>query len=186
MAGAPDSGVNVNVNVSSKASHVGTHVHDNALDESPPAGPEPASATSSARKRRASLIRSFVDRWLGTHCVVGGASIPGIDDAKYVQRLFREVFSVELPSSLSKQMALGQSIPTTMAGAGWGLEPADLFFHLDSSGVPTHVVVYIGSGKFTHCAEERGVVVDGFDVLHDRNVVARRVSLPLHGEGELR
>ena len=137
-----------------------------------------AGSTSGKARERALELKRFADRWLGTPYLWGGASTGGVDCSGYAREMFRQVFNLELPRTTSQQIYTGQSVPLNPNALGAGFEPGDLFFYVDRVGVPNHVVVYIGDGRFTHSASGRGVVVEGWKALYGRRIVGRRVLVP--------
>lgn len=140
-----------------------------------------AKATGSASGRaaqRARRLRAFAQDWLGTPYLWGGTTKSGIDCSGFLREMFRRIYNVELPRTTSQQISLGVPIRIDRAQLGRGFEPGDLFFYVDSTGTPNHVVTYIGSGQFTHSASGRGVVIDGYNALWGRRIIARRVLVP--------
>ena len=140
-----------------------------------------AKKMSGAAKQRARSIRRFSRNWRGVRYKWGGNTRRGIDCSGYSRELFRKVFGVELPRTTRTQIKLGMRVPISPSNLGKGFEPGDLFFYVDPAGIPNHVVVYMGNGKFTHSASGRGVVVDGFKALWGRRIVGRRVLIPARG-----
>jgi cell wall-associated NlpC family hydrolase len=139
---------------------------------------------SEAARKRAGSIRRFANSWRGVKYKWGGNTRRGIDCSGYSREMFRNVFKVELPRTTRTQIKLGMNVPITRHSLGQGFEPGDLFFYVDPAGIPNHVVVYMGKGRFTHSAGGRGVVVEGFRALWGRRIVGRRVLIPARGGGE--
>jgi hypothetical protein len=81
----------------------------------------------------------------------------------------------------SSKNKIGVNVPIARNGLGSGFEPGDLFFYVDPDGIPNHVVVYMGKGRFTHSASGRGVVIEGFRALWGRRIVGRRMLFPARG-----
>ncbi|MBI4816417.1 MAG: C40 family peptidase [Deltaproteobacteria bacterium] len=133
--------------------------------------------------RRASLIRSFANRWIGTPYLWGGTTREGIDCSGYSRQMYRDLFDVEIPRTTKDQIHLGRGIPITLRDLGAGFEPGDLFFYVDSIGVPSHVIIYAGNKQFTHSVSPRGVVLEGMKALWGRRVVGRRALVPSKGGG---
>lgn len=129
-------------------------------------------------KARAQQLRSFAFSWLGTPYLWGGTTRSGIDCSGFLREMFRTVYNVELPRTTRDQINLGREVRIDFRDLGKNFEPGDLFFYVDSTGTPNHVVTYIGQGQFTHSAGGRGVVVDGWKALWGRRIVARRVLVP--------
>lgn len=95
--------------------------------------------------------------------------------------MYRDTFGVELPRVTRQQINLGVDVPIIPGALGSGFEPGDMFFYVDPTGIPNHVVVYMGGGQFTHSASGRGVVIEGFKALWGRRIVGRRVLFPAKG-----
>lgn len=133
---------------------------------------------------RAAKLREFSFAWLGTPYLWGGTTKNGIDCSGYLREMFRRIYDVELPRTTHGQINMGRPVPIDPNNLGKGFEPGDLFFYVDRTGTPNHVVTYIGNGQFTHSASGRGVVVDGFKALWGRRIVGRRVLVPAGGAGE--
>lgn len=134
-------------------------------------------------KARANQLRSFAFNWLGTPYLWGGTTRSGIDCSGFLREMFRTVYNVELPRTTRDQINLGREVRIDFRDLGKNFEPGDLFFYVDSTGTPNHVVTYIGQGQFTHSAGGRGVVVDGWKALWGRRIVGRRVLVPAREGG---
>ncbi|MBK8014047.1 MAG: C40 family peptidase [Deltaproteobacteria bacterium] len=135
------------------------------------------------RTSRAARIRNFARQWLGTHYQWGGDSKAGIDCSAYVRRMYRRLFDVELPRTTKQQINLGVDLPVNPLDPSDGIQPGDVFFYVDRTGVPNHVVVYAGSNRITHSESGRGVVIDPIRKLWGRRVVARRFLVPARDAG---
>ena len=129
-------------------------------------------------KARANQLRSFASSWLGTPYLWGGTTRSGIDCSGFLREMFRTVYNVELPRTTRDQINLGREVRIDFRDLGKKFEPGDLFFYVDSTGTPNHVVTYIGQGQFTHSAGGRGVVIEGWKALWGRRIVGRRVLEP--------
>jgi hypothetical protein len=144
---------------------------------------ETAAPLSGRARARAVKMRSFASHWLGTPYLWGGETREGIDCSGYQRELFRTLFNVELPRTTRDQILLGVDVPIVPTALGRNFEPGDLFFYVDMTGTPNHVVTYIGDGQFTHSAGGRGVVIDGMQAIWGRRIVGRRVLIPARGDG---
>src|SRR5688500_15888261 len=131
---------------------------------------------------RGAQIRSFANRWLGTPYQYGGNSKSGIDCSAYLREMYRELFNVELPLTTRQQIDLVIDLPINKIAPGDGLEPGDLIFYIDTSGIPYHVVVFMGGNAITHSVSGRGVVVEPIRKIFGRRIVARRLLVPT-GDG---
>ncbi|MFO0724905.1 MAG: C40 family peptidase [Myxococcota bacterium] len=137
-----------------------------------PKTPEGRSAVRSAK------LRQFAHAWLGTPYLWGGTTKNGIDCSGYLREMFRTVYNIELPRTTKEQIDMGIEVRLDPHNLGKGFEPGDLFFYVDSVGVPSHVVTYIGGGQFTHSLGGRGVLIEGMKALWGRRIVGRRVLVP--------
>lgn len=140
--------------------------------------------TAGRAKRRSERIRTFASRWRGTPYLWGGETRSGVDCSGYLREMYREIFNIELPRTTRDQIGLGVTVPLGANRLGGNFEPGDLFFYVDSLGVPNHVVTYMGDGQFTHSASGRGVVVEGFKALWGRRIVGRRLLFPAKDGGD--
>lgn len=131
-----------------------------------------------AASTRASAIRRFAQQWLGTPYQWGGTTRAGIDCSAFLREMYRRLFKVELPRTTKQQIHLGRSIRLDRKDLAKGLEPGDVLFYVDRTGVPNHVVTYAGQRRITHSVSGRGVVVEPIDKLYGRRLVARRLLMP--------
>ena len=140
-----------------------------------------AATSFGATQKRAARIRAFAKHWKGTRYLWGGTGRAGIDCSAYLRQMYRKLFDVELPRTTRQQIKLGVDLPLNPNNLSQGLEPGDVIFYVNSSGVPNHVVVYAGRNRITHSESGRGVVVDRMRRLRGRRVAARRFLLPAGG-----
>ncbi len=96
-----------------------------------------------------SLTRSAM-RFIGTPYVFGGTSPSGFDCSGYVQHVFA-MLGIALPRTADAQFYAGH--PTV-----GGIHAGDLVFFQTYEPGPSHVGIYIGSGKFIH-SSSHGVMV---------------------------
>jgi hypothetical protein len=127
---------------------------------------------------RAQRLRAFAFDWQGTPYLWGGNTKHGTDCSGYLREMFRRIYDLELPRTTRDQIQVGVPVSIEPRNLGRGFQPGDLFFYVDRTGTPNHVVTYIGNGQFTHSASGRGVVVEGFKALWGRRIVGRRVLVP--------
>ena len=97
-------------------------------------------------------LRSEVRQWEGTPHRMGGTTRRGIDCSGFVQRLYRDIFALQIPRSTDLQVKTGRSIGIDRLRAG------DLvFFRIpDKKG---HVGIYLGQAEFAHASTSKGVTV---------------------------
>lgn len=123
-------------------------------------------------KAQDSLIKPFIQEWLGKPYLYGGESKKGIDCSAFVQRFYKEIYNVIIPRTCEyiytfnllkkidiKDLRIGDILlfKSRMSPSGW------------------HSGVYIGNDEFIHAANYRdGVkiscVFDSFYVKNLRGV----------------
>lgn len=134
-----------------------------------------------ADEDRGARIRSFAQGWLGTPYLWGGSTRSGIDCSAFVREMYRELFGLELPRTTRQQIDLGMDRAINPRDLAQGMEPGDLIFYIDPTGVPNHVVTYAGLRLITHSVSGRGVVIEPIDKIYGRRVVGRRLLVPREG-----
>jgi cell wall-associated NlpC family hydrolase len=97
----------------------------------------------------ASLTRDAM-RFIGTPYVFGGTTSSGFDCSGYVQHVFA-MLGLRLPRTADAQFYAGRSI-------GNGIAVGDLVFFQTYEPGPSHVGIYMGSGRFIH-SSSHGVMV---------------------------
>lgn len=138
-------------------------------------------ASAFADEDRGARIRNFAQGWLGTPYLWGGSTRSGIDCSAFMREMYRELFGLELPRTTRQQIELGLDRPINGRDLSAGLEPGDLIFYIDPSGVPNHVVTYAGLKLITHSVSGRGVVIESIEKIYGRRVVGRRLLVPREG-----
>jgi hypothetical protein len=110
-------------------------------------------------KLRADILKK-ANTMLGIPYVSGGLTKKGLDCSGLVYVVYKEIAGITLPRMVYALSQYGRD-------AGKNLSPADLlFFDTEGIGKPSHVGLYIGSGKFIHAAsagKRRGVIVSSLD-----------------------
>ena len=104
-------------------------------------------------------LGKFIAKWIGKPYLFGGEDIRGIDCSAFVQRLYKDVFHIDIPRTCyyqyeyAKHIALGE------------LRIGDiLFFNSRVSPSGWHAGVYIGNDQFIHAANYRdGVKISCID-----------------------
>ncbi len=95
-------------------------------------------------------------RWEGVSYKLGGNTHKGIDCSAYMQRVFNDEFSFNLPRTSHEQAKQGSRIDKKDLNTG------DLVF-FKISPQERHVGVYIGEGQFVHASSSIGVTVSRLD-----------------------
>lgn len=91
----------------------------------------------------------YAKQFLGNPYVWGGTSLTnGADCSGFVLSVFKK-FGVSLPRVSASQANSGTKISASE------LQPGDLVFYGNSSGIVNHVALYIGNGQVIHASNER-------------------------------
>ncbi|OWF76149.1 hydrolase [Yersinia rohdei] len=101
-------------------------------------------------------ILGHYEQWEGVSYKLGGNNRKGIDCSAYIQRVFADEFSLNLPRSSHEQIKQGSQISKD------ALHTGDLVFFKTSQNT-RHVGVYIGENKFIHASSSMGVTISTFD-----------------------
>ena len=99
-------------------------------------------------------LYQFIDRWYGTNYHLGGCSRAGIDCSGFAQKLYGEVYGVDLLRTAMEQANNCKRIKHAKDA-----EEGDLvFFHVHSRRI-THVGIYLGNDYFVHASTSGGVMI---------------------------
>ena len=106
-------------------------------------------------KLQNALLKSF-ENWKGTRYSFGGDSSRGIDCSALTRRVYREVFSFELPRVTKDQIKVGSHVSRN------NLKPGDiLYFRPD--GKYNHTAVYLGNSLFINASSSKGVILSSME-----------------------
>ena len=106
-------------------------------------------------KLQNALLKSF-ENWKGTKYSFGGDSSRGIDCSALTRRVYREVFSFELPRVTKDQIKVGRHV------SRHNLKPGDiLYFRPD--GKYNHTAVYLGNSLFINASSSKGVILSSLE-----------------------
>ena len=136
--------------------------------------PHPLPGKKSTSPTIEQRLRGEVRLWEGTPHRMGGTRRSGVDCSGFVQRIFIDLFNVNLPRSTAQQVHSGKPVAVDH------LRPGDLVFFHPPHKV-RHVGVYLGGGEFAHASTSRGVTISRMDSAYWRNAywTARRIpSVP--------
>jgi cell wall-associated NlpC family hydrolase len=97
-------------------------------------------------------LRAAVRQWAGTPHRMGGTRRNGIDCSGFVQRIYTDLFNIQLPRSTALQVHAGEAVSRRH------LRPGDLVFFRPPHKV-RHVGIYLGSGEFAHVSTSKGVTI---------------------------
>ena len=101
-------------------------------------------------------VISVAQRFRGTVYAWGGQTPNGVDCSGYIQQVF-SMAGYRVPRMADDQFAATQ--PVTQEDA----QPGDLVFFTTYLPGPSHVGIYLGSGRFVHASSSRGVIETGLD-----------------------
>ena len=101
------------------------------------------------------LIKVF-DDWKGVKYKWGGDSKSGIDCSALTRRVYRKVFSYELPRVSVDQAKQGKIVRRE------NLKPGDILFFRPRNRV-NHTAVYVGNSLFINASSSKGVVMSSLD-----------------------
>ena len=120
-------------------------------------------------------LRAETARWRGTPHRMGGNDRRGVDCSGLVQRMYKDLFGIQLPRTARQQSGRGLRVKRSE------LKPGDLvFFNLPKKKKLDHVGIYLGRGDFVHTSSKKGVTVSRINSVYWKKYywTARRI-LPL-------
>ena len=103
-------------------------------------------------------LYNFIDKWYGTDYRLGGSDNSGIDCSGFVQKLYGEVFGMDLLRTAMEQFKNCKRIKHADGAAEGDL----VFFHVHGRRI-THVGVYLGNNYFVHASSSQGVVISNLN-----------------------
>ncbi len=103
-------------------------------------------------------LYQFIDDWYGTRYKWGGMDNNGIDCSAFSQKLYDEVFGLELDRTSRQQHR--QS--TRVKDIDKATEGDLIFFRIHRLAI-SHVGVYLANGYFVHASRSRGVVISSLN-----------------------
>ncbi len=105
---------------------------------------------------RKTLLRVEAADWEGTPHEWGGTSRDGIDCSAFVQTVYKDLFTVDLPRTTALQSKEGQAVLLNQMAIG------DLiFYRIDAR--TRHVGIYVGEDEFMHASKSEGVTISPID-----------------------
>jgi lipoprotein Spr len=103
-------------------------------------------------------LYQFIDRWYGTNYRLGGQNKDGIDCSGFAQKLYGEVYGIDLLRTAMEQFGSCKRIKNPKDA-----EEGDLvFFHIRSKRI-THVGVYLANNYFIHSSTSGGVIISSLN-----------------------
>ncbi|MEM8486601.1 MAG: NlpC/P60 family protein [Bacteroidota bacterium] len=139
----------------------------------PDATPLKTVVNESPNADRKTLLRAEAADWEGTPHEWGGTTRDGIDCSAFVQTVYKDLFTVDLPRTTSLQSKEGQAVLHNQLTVG------DLvFYRIDSK--TRHVGIYVGEDEFMHASKSEGVTISSIqDPYWERRFwTVRRILAP--------
>lgn len=107
-------------------------------------------------------LHDYYTNWQGTPYRSGGMSQSGIDCSAFTYLAYRNLFTIDLPRTVSEQASKGKKIPRN------ALKPGDLVF-FKTGFFQKHVGIYIEDLSFMHVSTIKGVMISRLDDDYWRN-----------------
>jgi cell wall-associated NlpC family hydrolase len=101
----------------------------------------------------------FIDKWYGANYRLGGCDKAGIDCSGFVQRLYDEVYGVDLLRTSVEQFQNCQRIKHSKDAREGDL----VFFRINKSKRISHVGVYLMNDFFVHASVSNGVIISNLN-----------------------
>ncbi len=99
-------------------------------------------------------LYKFIDEWYGVNYRIGGSTKAGIDCSAFVQKLYSEVFGVDLFRTAMEQFNNCIRVRNLSEA-----EEGDLvFFHIHGRRI-SHVGIYLINDFFVHASRTQGIVI---------------------------
>ncbi|WP_163339362.1 C40 family peptidase [Desulfopila sp. IMCC35008] len=107
-------------------------------------------------------LHDFYTDWQGAPYKNGGMSQSGIDCSAFTYLAYRNLFTIDLPRTVSEQARQGKKIPRN------ALKPGDLVF-FKTGLFQKHVGIYMEDLSFIHVSTIKGVMISRLDDDYWRN-----------------
>jgi len=102
-------------------------------------------------------LYTFINQWYGVPYQLGGTDKDGIDCSGFAQRLYAEVYGIDLVRTAYEQFEQCKSIRNSDK-----LREGYLVFFGTKKRI-THVGVYLGNNHFVHASTSEGVTISSLD-----------------------
>lgn len=102
------------------------------------------------------VLKEYYSRWKGVPYRHGGMSHRGIDCSAFTYLVYKDLFTIELPRTVSEQAGQGKKISRNQ------LQPGDLVF-FKTGMFQRHVGIYIDDLSFMHVSTIKGVMISRLD-----------------------
>jgi len=104
-------------------------------------------------------LESEIKQYFGLRYRMGGTGRNGIDCSALVQKVYADVFDIDLPRSSFEQSRLAEMENVS----GEQIETGDLLFFGPRRKRVNHVGIYLAGGYFLHAARSEGVTISRLD-----------------------
>ena len=122
-------------------------------------------------------LYQFIDRWYGTNYRMGGCNRSGIDCSGFAQKLYGEVYGIDLLRTAMEQYSNCKRIKHVKDA-----EEGDLvFFHVHSRHRISHVGIYLANDYFVHASTSGGVMISNLNEDYWHKYFAGAGRLPKKG-----
>lgn len=119
-------------------------------------------------------LYDFIDTWMGVRYRLGGNDTSGIDCSAFVQRLYEQVYSVDLVRTARGQFTLCKIFKDKTE-----LKEGDLVFFRIRSKRITHVGIYLTNDRFVHASRSSGVMISNLNSTYWKRYFAGAGRIPL-------
>jgi len=100
----------------------------------------------------------FIDEWYGVRYRLGGTSKAGIDCSAFVQKVYENVFGLNLVRTAMAQFGMTKVIHDKNL-----CHEGDLvFFNIHGSGI-SHVGIFLMNNFFVHASSSHGIMISSLD-----------------------
>jgi cell wall-associated NlpC family hydrolase len=103
-------------------------------------------------------LYQFIDKWIGTNYRLGGCDISGIDCSGFAQKLYSDVYGVDLVRTAVDQFSSCKRIKHSRDAAEGDL----VFFHIRGRRI-SHVGIYLANDYFVHASTSGGVMISNLN-----------------------
>lgn len=103
-------------------------------------------------------LYKFIDKWYGTNYRIGGCQLNGIDCSGFAQKLYSDVYGIDLLRTAMDQFTNCKRIKNATDAVEGDL----VFFHIRSKRI-SHVGVYLGNNYFVHASTSNGVMISSLE-----------------------
>ncbi len=103
------------------------------------------------------MLYKFIENWFGATYRFGGTEKSGIDCSAFAQKLYADVYGIDLVRTATEQFSSCKRITTKKA-----IEGDLVFFSIESNRI-THVGIYLANYFFVHASASGGVMISSLN-----------------------